>query len=455
MEGLSVRLNPANVQASALARACGARRFCANWCVAQVHANHATWKSQEAGGVPKADRIRLLSAMDLEQAWRRERPPWAAEVSSWVFSWACRDIAQAQRNFLAGRARLPRFAKKGCSRARFSIAGRDVTLEAGRVQLPKIGWVPIAGADAAQSRLRRLLRRGRARIVSATVARHADGTWWLSTKIERQISRPSAHPRPDAPVVGVDRGITTLAVAATATGVVVGALAAGRRRRDAQPQLRRAQQRLTRRRPRPGHRTSRNFVKAKAMVGRLHAKVARQRANDLHCFSAALVKAAPVIVLETLTTKNLLKNRPLAAAIADQGWAELGRQFTYKAEWAGGQVLLAPRFFPSSKTCARCGSVKPKLTLAERRYRCDVCGHDADRDRNAAATLAAWGEHTLGCCPCVIQARDPDPPGRSGTSIHVHGRFHACGGWMSVPSSTQLGSVSSDEAGTSQPLDTA
>ena len=191
---------------------------------------------------------------------------------------------------------------------------------------------------------------------------------------------------------------------------------------------------------------SRNYVKAKAVVGRLHAKVAHQRANDLHCFSSRLVDASPVMVLETLTTKNLLTNRHLAGAIADQGWGELGRQLTYKAEWVGGQVLVAPRFFPSSKTCARCGSVKPKLSLTERRYRCDACGHDADRDRNAAATLAAWGEHTLGHCPCVTQARDPDPPGRSGTT-----EFHACRGWVSDPSSTELGSVPSREAGTSQP----
>src|SRR5689334_2656545 len=162
MEGLSVRLDPTDVQASAFARACGARRFCVNWCVAQVHANQATWKAQKAAGVPKVDRVRPLSAMDLEQAWRRERPEWATEVSSWVFSWACRDVSAAHRNFLAGRARFPRFAKKGRSRERFTVAGRDVTLDAGRVQLPKIGSVRITSSDPAQARLRRLFPRRRA-----------------------------------------------------------------------------------------------------------------------------------------------------------------------------------------------------------------------------------------------------------------------------------------------------
>jgi putative transposase len=447
-EGLSVRLRPTNVQRGVFARAAGARRFCFNAAVAAIHDNHSQWAAEEAAGVPKAERVRALSSQDLERRWRDTRPHWAGDVSSWVFSWACREAADAHRNFLAGRARFPRFAKKGRSRDRFSVAGRDVTLEAGWVTLPKIGRVRIASACPAQARLRRLQRRGCARLTSVTVCRHADGSWWLSAKVERQLANRPEHPRPDEPIVGVDRGIRTAAVAATADCELVKELVSGRRRRDIQARLGREQRRASRRyrRGRPRAEQSANWRRAQARVGRLHVRAARRRANDLHVFTRALVDASPVIVIETLAVKNLLANRHLSAAIGDQAWAKLARQLAYKAAWRGGEVLQAPRFFPSSKTCAACGTVKSKLGLGERIYTCGACQHATDRDVNAAATLAAWGEHTLGRCPCATQARDPNPSGRIGTT-----RFHACGGWVTADPGHPA-AVPSDETGPSQQL---
>ncbi len=90
-------------------------------------------------------------------------------------------------------------------------------------------------------------------------------------------------------------------------------------------------------------------------VGRLHVRIARQRANDLHSFTRRPAGEHPVIILETLTTKNLMADRRIAAAIADQGWGELARQLTYKTAWAGGTLLAAPRFLPSSNACATYG----------------------------------------------------------------------------------------------------
>ncbi|SEK43182.1 Putative transposase DNA-binding domain-containing protein [Blastococcus sp. DSM 46786] len=153
------------------------------------------------------------------------------------------------------------------------------------------------------------------------------------------------------------------------------------------------------------------------------------------------------MVVEDLATKNLMANRSLAAAIGDQGWAELARQLAYKTTRHGGRCLVADRWFASSKTCSACGAVRPELALAERTYRCgeDSCGYTADRDVNAAANLAAWGEHTLGLCPCVTQAGDRHPGGpTAGVSRH------ACGGWVSGPAA-QAGPVLPGEAGTSRP----
>jgi putative transposase len=236
-------------------------------------------------------------------------------------------------------------------------------------------------------------------------------------------------------------------VAATADGAAVLALGAGKYLRGSSRKLARAQRTVSRRTVR-GQASSRNRRKAVARVGRLHEKVAQQRKNALRSYSRALINSNPVLVLETLSTKNLMANSRLARFIADEGWGELGRQLTYKAEWAGGAVLLAPRFFPSSKTCSACGSVKAKLTLSERTYTCDSCGLSLDRDLNAAATLAAWGEHQRGTCPCgTSPARDLHPAGRSDEPAR-----HACRGWVSDPAAQAAWSVLPDEAGTSQPL---
>ena len=118
---------------------------------------------------------------------------------------------------------------------------------------------------------------------------------------------------------------------------------------------------------------------------------------------------------------------------------------TGDARWHGwaGRTAALPRSGPP-----RCTTSRPsKLTLAERTYRCgdESCGHVADRDVNAAANLAAWGEHTLGICPCVTQAGDRHPGGPSAERAR-----HACGGWVS-PAASQAAAVPPGEAGTSRP----
>ncbi|SEK22255.1 transposase, IS605 OrfB family, central region [Blastococcus sp. DSM 46786] len=173
----------------------------------------------------------------------------------------------------------------------------------------------------------------------------------------------------------------------------------------------------------------------------------RVRADALHGFTARLARSHGVVVVEDLATKNLMANRSLAQAIGDQGWGELARQLTYKTARHGGRLLVADRWFASSKTCSACGAVRPKLALSERTYRCgdDSCGLVADRDVNAAANLAAWGEHTLGICPCVTQDGERHPGGPSAEDPR-----HACGGWRSgtaVPAAPVL----PGEAGTSRP----
>ena len=147
-------------------------------------------------------------------------------------------------------------------------------------------------------------------------------------------------------------------------------------------------------------------------------------------------------MVEDLAVANMLRNHYLAQAIGDQGWGELARQLKYKTIRAGGTMLPAPRWFPSSKMCSACGAVKPKLPLAVRTYRCDVCALVVDRDINAAANLAAWGEQQQGPPAAGSRVGDRHPGGPSAQNVE-----HACGG-SNEPAGLAAGAFV--EAGTSR-----
>src|SRR4051812_42242438 len=440
-----VRLDVAEVQAGMLLRAAGARRYAFNWAVAKIKANADQWSAEATYGIDLPDRVRPLSFFTLAKLWTAEKPEvcaWADEHSTWTFRYALRDAANAHAAFLAGKRRFPRFKARHRDRARFTV--RDgLALEAGRVRLAKYGWVRIAAACPAQAKLGRLVRRGHATLQHITVTKHSDGHWYATVTYTREARTPAEqHRQPAGPIVGMDRGVKTAAVVAAATGDVVAQLPASRALRDRLRHVRHLQRAVSR-----TQKGSANRRRSVARLGPAHAKVAAVRAAALHAFTAALARSHGVVVVEDLGTKNLMPNRSLAAAIGDQGWAELARHLQYKTARHGGQLIVADRWFASSKTCSACGAVRPKLTLAERTYRCgdDSCGHVADRDVNAAANLAAWGEHTLGFCPCGTQVGDRHPGGPSAERAR-----HVCGGWVSAAVS-QAAAVLPGEAGTSRP----
>lgn len=131
-------------------------------------------------------------------------------------------------------------------------------------------------------------------------------------------------------------------------------------------------------------------------MARLHARIANIRKDVLHKATSSIVaKTKPdaerpsVIVLEDLNIQGMLKNRNLSRAIADVGLYEFKRQLCYKAVYTGIQVKEVSRWYPSSKTCSSCGTVREELELEERMFVCLDCGYVADRDYNAAKNLAA------------------------------------------------------------------
>ncbi|WP_300509346.1 RNA-guided endonuclease TnpB family protein [Crocosphaera sp.] len=143
---------------------------------------------------------------------------------------------------------------------------------------------------------------------------------------------------------------------------------------------------------------SKNRTKARISLASQHLKVANLRRDYLHKITSYLAKNFSSIVIEDLNVKGMLANRKLAKAISELGFYEFRRQLEYKCELYGSKLTIVDRWFPSSKTCSRCGLIKKELSLSERIYRCE-CGLEMDRDLNAAKVLAnqAVGYTVLAC----------------------------------------------------------
>jgi putative transposase len=230
----------------------------------------------------------------------------------------------------------------------------------GRLRLKERGYVPSEGV----------------RILNATVSERA-GRWFVSVQVEMEQPDPAGEERP---VVGVDLGIARLA-----TGSDGASLENPRALKRALRKIKRWQRTVSRR-----QKGSANRRKAVARLAQAHGRVANLRKDTLHQATSRLAKTKSVVVLEDLNVSGMLHNHPLAQAIADAGLYEFRRQMTYKGAWYGCRVVIAPRYYPSTKRCSRCGNVKTTIGLGERVYECEVCGLQIDRDLNAALNLEQW-----------------------------------------------------------------
>ena len=136
---------------------------------------------------------------------------------------------------------------------------------------------------------------------------------------------------------------------------------------------------------------TRNIIKSEKLLLKVHHGLKNIRQNYRHQITSGIIGRKPsLIVLEDLNVKGMMSNRHLAKAVQEQGFYEFRKQISYKAEWAGITVIIADRYYPSSKTCIVCGNVKKNLKLSERIYHCEKCGNEIDRDLQAAINLKRY-----------------------------------------------------------------
>ncbi len=288
------------------------------------------------------------------------------DVSSVPLQQCLRNQQTAFSNFFAGRAKYPTFKKKNGKQSAeftyraFSYKNKQLFIAKSKEPL-NIRWSQDLPVEP----------------TTITITKDFAGRYFVSCLCE---FKPVVLPITDK-VVGIDVGITDIVI--TSDGEKTGN---PRYTKKYERKLADAQRNLSRKKL-----GSKNRLKAKVNVARVHAKISDCRKDFLHKQSHKLVNDNQVICVETLRIKNMIKNRKLSKHIADASWGELTRQIEYKSSWYGRTFVAIDQWFPSSKRCDCCGYIIDKLPLNIRSWVCPECQEILDRDVNAANNIKRQG----------------------------------------------------------------
>ena len=358
-----IELRPTQQQADYLDRACGSRRHAFNQLLAHFNQHGVKWSKKVANEKYKQLRLEF---------------PWYAEVSQRVTRNTVDDLHNAFSHFFrrvknGEKAGYPKFKKRGLhdsfslrEKPKFDVDGRTLRIEKLKTRIKMRQELRFTGTPC-----------------QVTISKRA-GKYFVSILVDTQ-DYDTKHP--DQESVGVDFGIKDLATCSD--GQI---FAANQKLKHSLKRLAKKQRALSRK-----TKGSNRYAKAKQAVAKLHYRISNQRLAVLHEVSNYLTAKFKLITIENLNVKGMIKNHKLARAISDAGFGMLREFIEYKAYLRGCQVVIADRFFPSSRKCSvlDCDYINDNLTLSDREWQCPDCKTTHDRDRNASWNLDNFGRDTL------------------------------------------------------------
>lgn len=352
LKAYKTELKPNNVQETLLLKHAGCARFAFNWMLGILIEDYQTEKKYKPNAIQFH---KLLNSK------KKEEFPWMYETSKSAPQNALRAVEDAYKRFFKKLGKFPRFKKKGHNDS-FTVDG-SVIVHDDTIQLPRIGVI-------------RLKERGyipSGKPSKATVSKQA-GRWFVAVHYETDIHESTWNQE----TLGIDIGVKELVTCSDGT-----VIHSPKKLKQKESSLKRHQRKFSRQ-----VKGSESRLRTKKKIQNLHFKISNSRKDILHKATSLLVKTKPEgeIAIEDLHVKGMLKNHKLAKSISNCGFGEFRRQIEYKAKWYGKTVKFVDRFFPSSKLCSCCGSLKDDLKLSDRVYQCE-CGLDMDRDLNAAINI--------------------------------------------------------------------
>ncbi|MDX5980751.1 IS200/IS605 family element RNA-guided endonuclease TnpB [Exiguobacterium profundum] len=356
LKGYKYRLHPTPVQAEFLIKTIGCARFIYNKLL--------------------EDRIAIREEAKAGSGTRRKpatpasyKPlfPFLAEADSLALANAKLNLDTAFAKFFAGTGGFPNFKSRRRSRASYTTNNQrgTIRIKDGKVRLPKIGFVKFEQHRPFEGVIR-----------SATVSMTRTGKFFVSILVDQE----DAPWIPAENKVGIDLGLDHFAIM-TNDAMVSEKIENPRFFRKSEEKVKKAQRALSRKKI-----GSTNREKATLLLAKKHEKIANQRKDFLHKLSRRIVDENQVIVVETLTSKDMMKNHKVAKSIGDVSWYEFVRQLEYKSRFYGRTLIKADPWYASTQICSTCGVKGEKKKLDVREWTC-ACGAHHDRDINASINL--------------------------------------------------------------------
>jgi len=360
-----IRIYPNNIQETYFNKACGCRRLAYNWTLENIK------KLYEADEKPSK-----YGMCSLFNSIKQEQFPFVMEVTKWATQKAHYDAWDAYKRWWKKTSKHPRYKKRGKSRESFYLGVETFKVEKKRLKIPKLS----SKIKMAQE------IRFPGRLLSLTIGKDSN-KWYASFLVEVLATYKYPHTCENQEVCGIDLGIKSLLIVSDGT-----VYENPKHLRRKKVNLRALNKSLSRK-----QKGSKNREKAKILLSRQHEKIKHSRRNFQHKCTTSLVRENKYIGIEDLNVSGMLKNHCLAKSIADAGWSEIRRQLEYKAKLSGSVIVLADRFFPSSKLCSVCSVKNKDLVLKDRTWTCSACNTTHDRDLNAAYNLESLARRYRDC----------------------------------------------------------
>ena len=383
---IRVMLLPNNKQKTKLFQYANTARFAYNWALGREQENYKN------GG-------KFISDGDLRKEFtqlkKTDEYAWLNNVSNNVTKQAIKDACEAYRGFFKGYTKFPRFKSKKHSVPKFYQDNVKIQFTDTHVKVE--GFAVSKKKNKQKLNWIRLAEHGRIPTKNVKYMNPRikyDGlNWYITVGIEYEDS--DALPSKEG--IGIDLGVKDLSICSD--GSTYKNINKSQKVKKLEKRKRRLQRSISRKYEKNkkggSYCKTSNIIKREKELLKLNHRLTNIRQNYLHQTTTEIVKTKPFyIVLEDLNVKGMMKNRHLSKAVQQQCFGEFRRQIEYKSVWNNIPVIIADRFFPSSKLCSCCGNIKNDLKLSDRIYKCE-CGNVIDRDYQASLNLKRYGEMVL------------------------------------------------------------